>query len=168
MNCDMNNIKQQKEREESIKLAKTLFLIFIVFVACWGPYIILIVSIVMLYFYIYLYSICQSGIVLDQVPIQSLAQVPRRHLVKWLKGTWSSDFFVHIWNLYILTYIFKQVNGQRALHYGGTHAGAHIPLTCHRRHLASKRAYWRVTSSNQSQLQARQSQRIARPGLGQA
>ncbi len=45
MNGDISSIKQQKEREESIKLAKTLFLIFIVFVACWGPYITLIVSI---------------------------------------------------------------------------------------------------------------------------
>ncbi len=34
----------------------------------------------------------QSGIVLDQVPIQSLAHVPSRHLSKWLKGTWSSNF----------------------------------------------------------------------------
>ena len=33
----------------------------------------------------------QSGIVLDQVPIQSLLQVPIRHLSKWLKGTWTSE-----------------------------------------------------------------------------
>ncbi len=31
----------------------------------------------------------QSGIVLDQVPVQLLVQVPSRHLSKWLKGTWS-------------------------------------------------------------------------------
>ncbi len=36
----------------------------------------------------------QSGIVLDQVPIKSLAQVPSRHLPKWLKGIWLSDFSV--------------------------------------------------------------------------
>ena len=34
----------------------------------------------------------QLGIVLDQVPIQSLSQVPSGHLSKWLKGTWSSNF----------------------------------------------------------------------------
>lgn len=35
---DQSDLKQKKERQDSIKLARTLFIIFVVFTICWTPY----------------------------------------------------------------------------------------------------------------------------------